>query len=76
MLLLVFFIDNDSWKACVYILKWKFDVFGTFKKFKTLVENENGGESKGLKINCLHSDNGWKYCLREFDEFCNEYGIK
>ena len=67
----IFFIDNYFQKAWIYILKQKFDIFETFKKFKALIENE-----KGLKIKYLRSDNEEEYCFKEFDEFFGELEIQ
>jgi hypothetical protein len=44
----------------------KYDVFDTFKKWKSLVENET---RKRLK--CLRSENGGEYCSKEFDDYCS-----
>ena len=52
-------------------LKRKSDAFEKFKVFKALVENE-----KGFKIKCLRTDNGGEFCLKEFENFCSEHGIK
>ena len=41
------FIDDSSKKVWVYLLKSKFDVFETFKKWKAVVETETG-----LKLKC------------------------
>ena len=45
-------------------------MFDTFKKWKALAENET---EKRLK--CLRSDNGGKYCSKEFDSYCSHNGI-
>ena len=52
----VTFIDDFSRKVWVYFLKHKSDVFATFKKWKTEVENQNS-----LKVKCLRFDNGGEY---------------
>jgi hypothetical protein len=52
----VTFIDDATRKTWVYCIRQKSDVFDTFKKWKSLVENETG---KSLK--CLRSDNGGEY---------------
>ena len=41
----------------------KYDVFDTFKKWKSLVENEIG-----KRLKCLRSDNGGEYCSNDFDD--------
>ena len=42
------FIDDVSRYCWVYILKHKFEVFGLFKVFKALVENQSGRKLKIL----------------------------
>ena len=46
----------------VYCIRQNPDVFGTFKKWKALVENETR-----KKLKCLRYDNGGEYCSKEFD---------
>ena len=43
----------------------EYDVFETFKKWKSLVENETG-----KKVKCLKLDNGGKYCNKQFESHC------
>ena len=45
-------------------------MFDTFKKWKTLAENEIG-----KRLKCLRSDNGGEYCSNEFDSYCSHNGI-
>jgi hypothetical protein len=52
----VTFIDDATRKTWVYCIQQTYDVFDTFKKWKSLVENETG---KRLKF--LRSDNGGEY---------------
>ena len=66
----VTFIDDYSRKVWVYFLKRKSDVFETFKKWKTLVENQTG-----KKIKRLRTDNGLEFCSGDFNEFCADAGI-
>jgi len=56
-----------SRKAWVYFLIEKSDVFEVFKKFKALVEKQDG-----VPIQILHTDKGREYTSKEFAEFCNE----
>jgi 5'-3' exoribonuclease 2 len=44
------FIDDYSRKTWVYFLKVKFNVFSCLKKFKALIEKENGYYIKSLRI--------------------------
>lgn len=67
----VTFIDDSTRKVWVYFLKNKFDVFNTFKKWKTAVELETN-----LKVKCLKSDNGGEYISTEFTDYCAEHGIR
>ena len=64
------FIDDYFKKVWVYFLKRKSDVFETFKKWKTLVENQTG-----KKIKRLRTDNGLEFCSGDFNEFCADAGI-
>ncbi|KAL8092162.1 hypothetical protein AgCh_034456 [Apium graveolens] len=67
----VTFIDDSTRKVWVYFLKNKSDVFATFKKWKTEVENQTG-----LKVKSLMSDNGGEYSSDEFKSYCTEFGIR
>ena len=40
------FIDDFSRMTCVYFLKEKYEVFGVFKKFKVMIENDTGTKIK------------------------------
>ncbi|XP_028208293.1 uncharacterized protein LOC114391484 [Glycine soja] len=51
--------------------KEKSEVFGVFKKFKALAENQSG---KQIKV--LRSDRGKEYTSREFERFCEDKGIE
>ena len=57
-------------KVWVYVLRTKDQVFGKFKEWKALVENQTGKKLKVLRI-----DNGLEYCNKMFDEFCSKEGI-
>ena len=45
-------------------------MFATFKKWKSLVENESGKRYK-----CLRYDKGGEYCRKEFDSYHSHNGI-
>ena len=67
----ILFIDDFSRMTWVYFLKEKSEVFGVFKKFKALAENQSG---KRIKV--LRSDRGKEYTSREFERFCEDEGIE
>ena len=64
------FIDGFSKYCCVYFLKHKSEVFGLFKVFKALVENQCG-----RKLKVLRSNNGGEYVKSEFIQYCVDVGI-
>ncbi|GKB93701.1 retrotransposon protein, putative, ty1-copia subclass [Tanacetum coccineum] len=63
-------VDDYYRRVWVYILRFKHEAFGMFKEWKQLVENQNGRTVKKLK-----TDNGLKFCNREFEQLCIESGI-
>ena len=63
-------IDEFSRRVWVYILRTKDQVFGKFKDWKALVENQTG-----KKVKKLRTDNGLEYCNKMFDDFCASEGI-
>ena len=63
-------IDDHSRKVWLYILKTKDQVVEKFKVWKALVENQSG-----RKLKALRTDNGLEFCNREFEAFCQKYGI-
>ena len=52
-------------------MKHKFEVFGLFKVFKALVENQSG-----RKLKVLRYDNGGEYVNSEFINYCADAGIQ
>ena len=52
----VTFIDEFIRKLCIYLLAKKDEIFGVFKKFKLLVQNESGE-----MISRLRTDGGGGY---------------
>jgi hypothetical protein len=67
----VTFIDDATRKTWVYCIRQKSDVFYTFKKWKTLVENEIG-----KRLKCLILENGGEYCSNDFDDYFSYHGIR
>ena len=65
------FIDDFSRYCWVHFLKHKSEVFGLFKVFKTLVENQYG-----RKLKALRSENGGEYVKSEFINYCVDAGIQ
>jgi len=55
----------------LYFLKKKSEVFTTFKKFKAVVEKESGRQIKAMR-----TDRGGEFTSKEFQEFCEENGIR
>ncbi|KAK2989940.1 hypothetical protein RJ640_013864 [Escallonia rubra] len=47
------------------------EVFSTFKRFKALVEKQNG-----YQIKAMRSDRGGEFMSKEFKAFCEENGIR
>jgi transposase InsO family protein len=64
-------IDGYTKMTWVYFLKEKSEAFGKFKAFKSYVENETD-----LKIKYLRSYNGGEFTFNEFNNFCEDHGIK
>lgn len=58
------FIDDFSRRTWVYFLKYKSDVFDSFRIFKTFVEKQSG-----LYVRCIHIDNGGGICALGFQRF-------
>ena len=67
----VLFIDDHSQKSWIYFLKAKSETFDRFKEFKALIEIQTGRH-----IRILRTNNGGEYESNEFDDFCQEAGIK
>ena len=65
------FIDDYSQKTWIYFLKEKSEVFGYFKSFKALVENQSG-----YKLKTLPSDCGGEYMSHELEAFLTVNGIR
>lgn len=66
----VSFIDDVTRYTWLYFMRHKYEVFTKFKEFKSLDEKKID-----YNIKVLRSDNGGKYCSKEFDEFCKHAGI-
>lgn len=48
-------------------------VFGVFKKFKAAVEKESGIEIKSMRF---EFDRGGDFTSKEFQQFCEDNGIR
>ena len=65
------FIDYFSRYCWVHFMKHKSEVFGVFKVFKALVENQCG-----RKLKVLRSNNGGEYVKSDFINYCADAGIQ
>ncbi|KAH9762165.1 hypothetical protein KPL70_000710 [Citrus sinensis] len=64
-------IDDYSRKVWIYILKTKDQALEKFKIWKTLVETQSS-----FKVKCLRTDNGLEFCNKEFEQCCQEWGVR
>ena len=64
-------MDDFTRMTWIFLLKNKFEAFNCFQFFKELTEYEND-----MKIKCLMSNNGGEFVSNEFDNYCDENGIK
>lgn len=65
------FVDDYTRKIWVYCVKEKSDAFSCFKEFKFQVEKHSGHQIKNLR-----SDRGGEYMSSQFEEFCQNHGIR
>ncbi|KAM1041809.1 hypothetical protein ACFX2C_030939 [Malus domestica] len=65
------FIDDYSRMCWVYFMRFKSEVFIIFKKFKAMVELQNGYQIKRLR-----SDRGGEYTSHKFNAFCKDVGLE
>ena len=66
----VTFIDDYTRYTCVYFMKNKSEVLEKFKEFHNFATNLSGN-----RIKVLCSNNGGKYCSKNFDESSKQKGI-
>ncbi|KAL0448942.1 UNVERIFIED_CONTAM: Retrovirus-related Pol polyprotein from transposon TNT 1-94 [Sesamum latifolium] len=64
------FIDDHSRYGYIYLMRYKSEAFGRFKKYRLEVENQTG-----RKIKALRSDRGGEYLSSEFVDYLKENGI-
>ncbi|CAL2276928.1 unnamed protein product [Prunus armeniaca] len=67
----VTFIDDYTRMCWVFFLQHKSQVLNVFKRFKSMVELQNG-----YKIKKLRSDRGGEYTSLEFLKFCDDVGME
>lgn len=67
----ILFIDDYSRMTWVYFMRERSEVFGIFKKFKNLVENQSG-----TRIKVIRSDRGKEYTSNQFNKFCEDEGVE
>ena len=67
----IIFVDDYSRMMIVMYLKEKSQAFQKFKWYLARVEKETEN-----KLKCLRSAKGGEFISNEFNEFCNEGGIK
>ena len=65
------FIDDFSRHSWVHFIKYKSEVFATFKTFKAFVEKQSS-----YFIKKLRKDNGGEHVNKAFMEFCKAQGIQ
>ena len=65
------FIDDYSKFAYVYLIFAKSEVFDCFRKYRMEVEKQLG---RNIKV--LRTDRGGEYNSKEFESYCQEYGIR
>ncbi|XP_020412742.1 uncharacterized protein LOC109947236 [Prunus persica] len=68
---LVYRLPEISDLEKVYFMKFKYEVFNIFQKFKAMVELQSG-----YKIKRLRSDKGGEYTSAEFMKFCEDIGME
>ena len=64
-------VDDFSRKMWVYFIREKAEAFGKFKMWHKSVETKTG---KKVKKFC--TDRGGEFLSTEFNDYCNEHGIK
>jgi transposase InsO family protein len=68
---LIFLIDDYSRMIWVIFLREKSKALENFKILKATVETKTR-----LKLKCLRFDKGGEFTSSEFNEFCEENGVK
>ena len=64
-------IDDNTRYMWTMLLKTKDEAFIRFQKFKAVVERETG-----KKIGTFRTDRGGEFVSKDFNSFCESYGIK
>lgn len=68
--IIITFTDDYFRYDYVHLMKYKYESFEKFKKFKVKVEKQIGKHVKALRLNC-----GGKYMSVEFTKFLRENNI-
>ncbi|KAJ7982145.1 Retrovirus-related Pol polyprotein from transposon TNT 1-94 [Quillaja saponaria] len=66
----VIFVDNRTGMTWLYLLKHKDKVFGVFRAFHAMIQNQFSA-----KLQILCSDNGGEYVNQEFQAYFQMYGL-
>lgn len=64
-------VDDYTRVMWIYLLNTKDETYATFKRFRTLVENETGD-----KMKVFRTDRGGEFLSKEFENYCDETGLK
>lgn len=67
----ILFVDDYSRMMTFMFLREKYNDFQMFKWYLEKVEKETG-----KRLKCLRSDRGGEFTSNEFNNFCNDKGIK
>jgi len=66
----VTFVDDCTRMTWLYLLKRKDEVFGVFRAFHAMIQNQYSA-----KVRILWTDNGGEYMNRDFHEYFQRTGL-